>query len=69
MNDAATSAEQSPRHDLAIDPATLVRRAILASARELDAALATVAASDRAGRRRSTAGSAASPPRSATTTS
>ena len=43
MNDAATSAQP----DLAIDPATLVRRAILASARELDAALATVAAADR----------------------
>ena len=46
MNDAATSAEASSQPDLAIDPATLVRRAILASARELDAALATVAAAD-----------------------
>jgi hypothetical protein len=47
MNDAAAPTEQSSRHDLAIDPATLVRRAILASARELDAALVAVAASDR----------------------
>ena len=47
MNDAAAPT-QVPNHDeLTIDPATLVRRAILASARELDAALATVAVSDR----------------------
>jgi hypothetical protein len=47
MNDAVTQTEQPPRPELTIDPATLVRRAILASARELDAALGSVAASDR----------------------
>jgi hypothetical protein len=47
MNPASPQTEQSPRQELTIDPATLVRRAILASARELDAALSTVNASDR----------------------
>ena len=47
MHDAAAPAEPTSHQDLAIDPATLVRRAILASARELDTALATVAATDR----------------------
>jgi len=47
MNDVAASAEHTDQAELAIDPATLVRRALLASARELDAALVAVAASDR----------------------
>jgi hypothetical protein len=47
MTDAIAPAARTSEHDFAIDPATLVRRAILASARELDAALAAVSATDR----------------------
>jgi hypothetical protein len=48
MNDASAPAQPTDElEELDIDPATLVRRAILASARELDAALGAVAASDR----------------------
>ncbi len=47
MNHPATTATDQALHDTTIDPATLVRRAILASARELDAALSAVDPTDR----------------------
>ena len=46
MNQSLTTAPTSP-HDVTTHPATLVRRAILASAGELDAALRSVATDDR----------------------
>ena len=46
MNQSLTPAPTSP-HDVTTHPATLVRRAILASAGELDAALRSVATDDR----------------------